>query len=139
MRSQLFVTFALLAVGASAPAAETEYLGLYLNGSKVGYSSFVANPSTLHGHKATKTVSITKIAMEVLGSETKVDISGTTYVDKVGRPIQMTFDQSSGGRTQHVVANFGTSTVKLKVNNSGNVSYMSLQIPKGGHLVDDPM
>src|SRR5665213_268160 len=104
MRSQIFVSFAVVALSSVAHASETEYLGLYMRGVKVGYSSYISSAARFRGVSATKTVSITDISLGLLGTQTEVRITDTTFTDKSGRPIQMKFDQSSRGRTQHVIA-----------------------------------
>ncbi len=139
MRSRLFVSFAAFSLVSVGCAAQTEYLGMYMRGAKIGYSSYDAVPATFHGKKVTKTTSMTKIAVELLGTAVEEKITSVTFVDSNGRPIEMVFDNTSNGRTQHVVADFGKTSAKIKVDNTGTVTAQVLQIPKGADIVDDPM
>ncbi|HLK16234.1 MAG TPA: transglutaminase-like domain-containing protein [Fimbriimonadaceae bacterium] len=139
MRSPLFLFFSTALLAGAASAAQTEYLGLYMQGGKVGYSSYSAGPAKLNGKKVTKTVSTTKLSLKVIGQDTKVSIDGVTFADAHGHPIRMTFDQVSAGRRQYVVADFGPTSAKIRVDNSGTISVKKLPIPKGAEIVDDPM
>jgi hypothetical protein len=139
MRSQIFVSFTFLALAAAGSATETEYLGLYMKGAKVGYSSYISTLSAFHGKKVTKSTSFTDISLSLLGTDVAEKILSVTYVDKSGRPMEMVFDNSSNGRVQHVVADFGKLSALIKVNNTGTTSSQTLQIPKGANIVDDPM
>ncbi|MHB8634943.1 MAG: transglutaminase-like domain-containing protein [Fimbriimonadaceae bacterium] len=126
-------------VSAAASSGQTEYLGVYMNGGKVGYSSYFAGPAILHGKRVTKTVSTTKLSVNLVGTPTEVLIYGSTLADAHGRPLVMTFDQSSAGRHQRVVANFGTTSASVRVDNSGTVTVRKLAIPTDATIVDDPM
>ena len=123
----------------SASAAQTEYLGVYMQGGKVGYSSYSAGPSLFNGKKVTKTVSTTKLSLNLIGTAAEVSIHGVTLADGHGRPLRMTFDQTSAGRHQYVIADFGAASANVRVDNSGTVTFQKLQIPKGANIVDDPM
>lgn len=136
-KSSLLVTFVL--TSGIASAAHTEYLGLYMSGGKVGYSAYTSAPSTLNGKKVTKTVSTTKLSLSLVGTPTQVLIDSTTITDVHGRPIRMTFNQSSSGRTQKVIADFKTTSAVIRIDNSGTVTTRTVAIPKGADIVDDPM
>ena len=134
-----FLAFIGVILSTSASAAQTEYLGVYMQGGKVGYSSYSAGPSVLNGKKVTKTVSTTKLSLNLIGTAVEVSINGVTLADGHGRPLRMTFDQTSRGRHQYVVADFGPTSANVRVDNSGTVTVRKLPIPKGASIVDDPM
>lgn len=137
-------TFPILALcgvawGLSGGAsAETTYLGLYMQGSKIGYSSYASMPERLNGNATTRTDSSTVMDTGLLGTTMKIEMTSTTWTTTKGAPIRMKFTMSSGGRTQKVDAVFGNGKVVATVDNSGHKSSKTLPIP-GGTVVDDPL
>lgn len=133
-----FVATALLAFTAISHASDT-YLGLFLNGQKIGYSSYSSLNTTLNGKATTRSDSRTVMGAGLLGAGVKILIDSSTWTDGTGRPLQMKFVMTSAGRTQKVDATFGAKTVDIAVDNTGTKSKQTLPIPSGHPIVDDPM
>jgi hypothetical protein len=118
--------------------ADSEYLGLYLQGNKIGYSEYSSGPATLHGKALTRSDSKTIMNAGLLGSALTMEMNSTSWLSADGKPTKMTFAMSSAGRTQNIVANFGPKSVEVAIDNSGTKSTKTLQIPNGA-IVDDPI
>lgn len=131
----VFLSQAALAAQPSDPA----YLGLYMNGSKVGYSYFASTKATFRGRPVTKTVSKTSIAIKLAGTNTTIIIDGITYSASDGKPIEMWFRQLSAGREQRVLADFRGSIVGVTVKNGGVTSHRQLTVPPNATIADDPL
>ncbi len=125
-------------VSASLASAESTYLGMYIQGTKIGYASYVDRADKLGGAPATRSDSHTVIDAGLLGTAVKLVTDSTTWTNASGRPLRMKFYIESGGRTQTVDAIFGEKTVAVDVNNNGAKSHSSLKIPAGA-IVDDPI
>lgn len=130
---------ALLFLVSSICIADESYLGLYINGQKVGYSGFVGSEETLNGAKVRKSVSTMLFSTQMLGTDMQMRIDGTTWADLAGKPIRMVFDLDSAGRTQRMEAAFSKSTVKLTMTNGGNVTTKTLDLPPDAPIVDDAL
>lgn len=116
----------------------TDYLGLYMQGTKIGYAEYTSGPSTLDGKALVRSDSKTILNAGLLGSAMSMQMLSTTWLTPAGKPVQMNFTMSSAGRSQKVIARFGASTVKIDVDNSGQKSQKTLAIPNGA-IVDDPI
>ena len=118
---------------------DTTYLGLYLKGDKMGYSSYVSSPAKLDGKNVVCNQSKTVMDAGLLGSEMTVTMDSTSWSTKDGHPIRMIFDTISGGRSNKVDAEFGQHSVILKIVNGGVKSTQSLIVPADAQVVDDPL
>ncbi len=131
---------ALLALCASAVSySQTSYLGLYLQGNKIGYSSYTSSPVTLNGKKVNRSDSKTVMDAQLLGTAMSMQMVSSTWTNAAGTPLRMTFNMSSAGRHQKVDATFGAKQVTVNIDNSGSKSTKTLTIPPGGTIVDDPL
>lgn len=119
--------------------AEPTYLGLYMQGSKIGYSRYDSHPDTLDGKKVSRSDSKTVMSAGLLGQSMSISIDGSTWTNASGRPVKMLFLMTSAGRTQKVVARFNAKTAEIDVFNSGAKSHKSLPIPNDAKIVDDPL
>ncbi|MEZ0325176.1 MAG: transglutaminase domain-containing protein [Fimbriimonas sp.] len=123
---------------AGAAWCETSYLGLYMSGSKIGYSSYTASDAKLNGKSVKRNDSLTKMDIGLLGSSMSIQMKSTTWSTAAGKPVQMAFTMESSGRKQDVSAVFNAKTVTVKVNNSGQKSTRTISMPPGS-VVDDPI
>lgn len=123
-------------LGAAAFGQES-WLGVYLQGQKIGYSSYRVVPDTLDGVTVTRSESLTVFASRMLGSALDMRIVSTSWIDAKGRPIKMRFVTTSSGRTQTVDARFRAESIAVAIDNSGNRSTKSIPIPSGAEIVDD--
>ncbi len=130
----------LVALAAFSPAqAEQTYLGMYMNGSKIGYSSYASHPDMLSGVRVNRSDSRTVMGAGLLGQAMSLTIDGSTWTNATSKPLKMLFVMTSAGRTQKVVAIFGPKTAEVDVVNAGQKTHKSLLIPKDGTIVDDPL
>ncbi len=133
------ILFALGAVVlASSAWSQTSYLGLYMSGTKIGYSSYTASDSQLNGKAVKRNDSKTVMGVGLLGSAMSIQMDSTTWSTAAGKPLQMAFTMESAGRTQKVSAVFNATTVTVKMNNSGQQSTRTLKMPNGA-VIDDPI
>lgn len=131
---------ALLTVaGCAAAHAEEQYLGLYMGGSRIGYSVYSSRPETLNSATVTRSDSKTVMNAGLLGAAMSVTIQGTTWTDAKGKPLKLTFTMTSGGRTQQVDAVFKEKTAEIDIQNGGQKTHKSVPIPAGATIVDDPL
>lgn len=135
LRSVAALSGLALALSASA---ET-YLGLYLQGAKLGYSSYRQIPDVVDGKPGNRSESKTIMNVGLLGSALAVEIESTTWTDSAGKPRRMVYRQSSAGRTQTVQALFRNGKIECEVDNAGQKSRKSLPIPAGETVTDDPL
>ncbi len=134
---RIFVTIAIAL--ASFGMAQETYLGLYLQGSKLGFSSYKQTDDTLDGKAVKRNDSRTVINAGLLGTAMQMEIQSVSWSDANGHPIKMRFVTTSAGRTQTLDAKFQGSQILLDIVNNGAISKKTLQIPAGGIIVDDPL
>ncbi|AIE86740.1 transglutaminase-like domain-containing protein [Fimbriimonas ginsengisoli] len=134
-------TIPLLVLFAAAPAAraETTYLGLFLQGNKIGYSSFSSAPTHFGGKVAVRNDGTTLMDAGLLGTAMRIEMTSSSWTTPGGSPLKMNFKMTSGGRSQTVQALFRNGRVEATIDNSGQKSRKSLAMPKGAQVVDDPM
>lgn len=128
---------ALFALALLMPPAEESYLGLYLQGQKIGYVASKIGPGKLDGLSVSRSDSKTVMDMGLLGTPLRMVIDSSTWSIK-GRPVRMTFRQESAGRVQTMDARFVGTKVRIALDNSGAKSQRVLPLPKGP-IVDDPI
>src|SRR5688500_14892159 len=132
--------FLLLLVLSSALAfSEEQYLGLYLQGSKVGYASFEEKTDTLNGRSVKRSDSVNVIDASMLGTTMSMRISSTSWYDMANKPIRMKFLIESGGRSQLTDAVFSASSIKITSDNGGQKYTKTLTIPKDAPVLADTM
>jgi hypothetical protein len=133
----LFI-LALLCLTALGLADET-YMGLYLQGNKIGYSSYIERPEILNGRELKRSDSKMVMTAGLMGAEMRIQVDTTTWADAAGAPVKMLFVMESAGRTQRVSAAYGPTEVLVDVENSGTKSQKRLALPKDGSIMDDPL
>jgi hypothetical protein len=136
MKKLIFVALFCLAALAGA---EESYLGLYLQGSKLGYGSFSTGNEKVNGQTLKRSDSRTVMNAALLGTEMTIRIDSVSWFDATGKPVRMIYSTTSAGRTQKVEAKFKGQRVSVSIDNSGTKSQRSLTIPNGGSVVDDPI
>ena len=134
-RALLLVLLALT----SLSLAEETYLGLYLQGSKLGYSHYRQSTDILDGKSVTRNDSSTVINAGLLGSAMQMEIQSVSWTDANSRPLKMKFVSKSSGRTQILDAVFHGDKIELDILNNGVATKKTLVVPKDGQIVDDPL
>lgn len=135
---RIVVTAALLAFGVFAQAEES-YLGLYMQGTKIGYTSYTSAPAILNGANVVRSESLMVMDAAMLGSDLKLNFDTITVAKPDGTPITMKFVMTSGGRTQVIEAKFEGKKANLLINNTGTVTRQTLAIPQDAPVIDDAM
>lgn len=115
--------------------AETEYLGIFLNGAKIGYSSSTSLSDKKFGGDL-RTDSYNLINLGLLGQNMTIEMAAQTWSAK-GKPVRMVMSTESAGRIQKVVAVFKAGKINVDVDNSGSKSTKTLILPKDAPVVDD--
>jgi hypothetical protein len=123
----------------SVASAETQYLGLYLQGNKLGYSAYTSGDGDLNGRKLKRSDTKTVMDTGLLGTAVTIEMSSTTWSTAEGRPVRMSFLMTSGGRDQKVEANFGEKEIQVQIENNGQKSVKTLPIPGDASVIDDPL
>ncbi len=135
MRTLLTLFIAAIAgLGRAAPT----YLGLYIQGHKIGYASYASMSANFKGRQVERSDTHTVMDTGLLGTPMHIEIDSHTFTGDRNEPLQMTFKMESQGRSQSVIADFGAKNVSVQVDNSGVRTTRVLARP-GGAVVDDPM
>jgi hypothetical protein len=120
-------------------SADESYLGLFIQGQRIGYLSSSEEPTLLNGKQAKLTRSRTVMDAGLLGAALVTIIDQTNWIGLNGRPILVKFSMSSSGRSQKVEANFNLNDVRIAIDNNGARTTKVLPIPKDLPIVDDAL
>lgn len=115
------------------------WLGMYINGQKMGYMHMTTERTTFEGRDCYKITSLIRTKIVLLGANVQQDISTVVYASDQFVPYFETFDMTSGGRNTSIEARFGEKEIKCTVKSEGQQSEMVVPIPEGTTLVGDPM
>ncbi|MEQ1934313.1 MAG: transglutaminase-like domain-containing protein [Fimbriimonadaceae bacterium] len=126
--------FVLVAVS-SLGLASTEYLGIFMNSQKIGYSSSLTVPDVSYGAEV-RADSYSVMNMALLGTDMKIEIWTKSWSSNQ-KPKRIESKMSSAGRTQIVIADFKGNVIELQIDNAGSPSKKTLALPKDGDIVDD--
>ncbi|MBX7131684.1 MAG: transglutaminase-like domain-containing protein [Fimbriimonadaceae bacterium] len=127
----------LLVFTATLARAEESWMGIYLQGNKLGYASYRTSPEGLDGKPGSRTDSTTVLSSKMLGAALAMKITSTTWLDPKGAPIRMKFLTESSDRSQTLLADFSVNQIKVQIDNNGAKSSKTLPIPAGAKIVDD--
>jgi hypothetical protein len=138
MRKLLLLAF--LAGGSTLAIADESWMGLFINGNKIGYVYSSEIDTTLNKAPAKESLSSTVINAGLLGDAMKVKIDSSTWSDPKGKPILMKFTVNSEGRTEKVDALFTSSDIHVTVQSTaGAKTQKVLRLPSDGAVVDDAL
>ncbi|MCW5936459.1 MAG: lasso peptide biosynthesis protein [Fimbriimonadaceae bacterium] len=132
--SRIWSAIVLVAFAALSWAGE-EWLGVYLNNKKIGYASHISRPEG--SGKVTESTEV--IDGRLLGAQLAMTVVTKTWQDGSGRITRMQSKTESGGRVQHVDAEFGEKEIVATTSNGETTSKKTIPIPSGARLVEDPM
>lgn len=124
----LFITLHCLA------SAQDQWMGMFIGGKKVGYSSYASK-----GSPDSFSESVTFLDGKMLGFGMSIRITSRVWSDKADRPSKMEFDLDSGGKSQHVIATFDSNTVTAVSKMDGRETKKSIPIPEGAVISDDAL
>lgn len=133
--------YAILLTGLLLPfsswAREESWLGIYIQGQKIGHMSVVSTPQGLDGKPGSRTDSTTVIGSKMLGTALSMRVTSTSWLDGSGRPVRMKFVTESSNRSQTVLADFGPKEIAVQIDNTGTKSTKTIAIPDGAEIVED--
>lgn len=136
LRYLFWLTVLVLSCGTSlAQERGTEFLGMFVQGQRVGYVS----STSIDLPEGRKTVSGTYLNAKILGFDTKLIITSEAISSKSGRLMAQKFLVESGGRTQTVSAKFGEKEIEVVREADGKTENRTLKIPDGALIVDDSL
>ncbi len=120
---------------ASESFAQAEYLGVFMNSQKIGYSSSESIPDAAYGGD-TRADSYSVMKMALLGTDMKIEIWTRSWSAKQ-KPRRIESKMASAGRVQSVIADFKADVIEVQIDNAGSKSKKTLTLPKDGEVVDD--
>lgn len=122
---------------AGAQTSDASYLGMFLQGQRIGYVETSVVTGSV-GHNAVKrTNSRTLLDAGLLGAAMRTEIIASTFTDANDKPVRMEFTIASAGRTQRVDVAFLPSTLEVLVDNNGVSTKSSIPRPADAPIVDD--
>ncbi len=130
------VLLALLLASVAA-TAQTAYLGMFLQGQRIGYSSTRTETGSYPWGASKKVISKTLLDAGLLGAAMRTEIDSVTFTDANDRTLRMEFAIESAGRTQTSTAVFSASSIELSIDNNGAKTQKSLTRPTDAPVVDD--
>jgi hypothetical protein len=119
--------------------AQETYIGLFMQGNKIGYQSYLQSDDVLDGKPVKRGESRNIIDAALLGSAMQMEIFSTSWIDAAGKPLKMRFVTTSAGRTQTLEAVFKGRQIMVDVDNGGSKTKKTLDVPQDGEVVDDPL
>ena len=136
MGVSLSASLAVLAIGQSvaAPLPAEMWLGIYLQGQKVGFSRY---RSEAQPDGSTARLSQTVIQSKMLGDSLTLKADSYTISTPQGL-ISTRFEMESAGRTMVVTASFNSREVRAGMTTNGTTQRKTIPIPAGKVLTDDP-
>jgi hypothetical protein len=138
MHRRFVFAFCAFALASSTWASES-WLGIYIQGSKVGYSGSVQKEEKFDGKPATKVWSINVFSTDMIGSAMDIRMETTSWVDAAGNLLRMDFKNVSQGRASTFVAIFKGKEIFIETVNTGSRGKKTLSIPEGQRVIDDPI
>lgn len=134
MRALVCVPFLLFS---SLAFAEEAYLGMYLQGQKIGFSSYIGSTDTFQGKPARKSETRMLMSAAMLGSPIQMKVDSVSWTTEKGQPLRMEFTIESAGRTQRITAVFSSTSANIAIDNNGVKKNQVLPLPKDAPIVDD--
>lgn len=133
------VSAMVLAQGSSAAGKipGEAWMGIYLGGSKIGFSSYRIDKSEFEGKPGFRIDTSSFVRVRMLGEELTQDVKGTVYTDQEFTPVYQTLNMSSGGRTTRVTARFGKDRIAVVVESEGTKTPKTIFIPSETRLLAD--
>lgn len=117
--------------------AATEWMGIYLQGQKIGYSVAETIPAQLNGKEVSLTRSRMEIGTQMLGASMKIQVDTSTWADAKGAPLKSDFRMESSGRTMSVNALFFADRIESSMVTGDGETAKTIPIPKGKSVVLD--
>lgn len=117
---------------------QAEWLGIYLQGQKVGFSYSESKVVEYEGRSVDYTESKMNLGLDMLGSAMKITANSATWMEK-GLPLKMIYRTESAGRVMAVTALFGKSEIVASMVTESGETEKRIAIPAGRQIFMDPM
>lgn len=117
--------------------AATEWMGIYLQGQKIGYSYAETNPTQLNGKEVSLTRSRMEIGTQMLGASMRILVDTSTWSDSKGAPIKSEFRMESSGRTMSVNALYFADRIESSMVTGEGETSKTIPVPNGKSIVLD--
>ncbi|MCH7945221.1 MAG: hypothetical protein IIC73_04295, partial [Armatimonadetes bacterium] len=134
---RILAALVLLAVASAGFPAE-EWLGIYMQGAKIGYSSSAEAEGGWDGTAGRHSTSLSVIDSRLLGTRLRMQIEGRSWFDDEGRPQRLEYKIESGGRVSEVVVVFKQGKAHVTSTMAGKTSTKTLTMPKTKRFLTDP-
>lgn len=135
LRLGVLMTLVVLAAGAFA---QVEWLGIYLQGQKIGYNYSKTSEVKLDGKAVSLTESKMEIGTQMLGSEMRILVNSSAWVEK-GKLVRSYYKMASGGRTLEVNAVYTDKQVIASMLTESGEEQRVLDVPAGQQILTDPI
>jgi hypothetical protein len=124
--------------GADAPAKPSEsWVGIYLSGKKMGYTSVRTEPAEFRGAPGLKITSNSTTNLELFGKAVKQETSTVTYADKKRKPIYQEYRIHSNGSVMTMKADYKPDRIVVAMTSGGSTSNKEVPIPAGVEILAD--
>lgn len=127
----------MLAVPLTSAIAHEVWMGVYMQGVKIGYSNYKVSEGGSLASAASSSSSLSVIDTSMLGAGLRMEIATSAEYDEDGKPLILNFVTESAGRTNTVVARFGETTIEVEASFDGRTSTKTLDIPTDAPITDD--
>ena len=129
----------MLTLGAMFQAsAETSWVGIYLQGNKVGYASTTATETQFEGKKASRSEMRMVVQTQMLSQQMKITVRSVTIATPEGSPIYTEYFTESSGRSLGVNARFYADRIEAVLITAAGEQPQVIKIPEGVRLAVDP-
>lgn len=132
---KLLLPAVFLAV-ASVTQAQTHYLGVYTNGIKTGYSSYIEQKVELEGKPVLLTHSRWVNSISYGGAVQKSTVDTASWSTLDNRPIRDYTKLEEGGDVTTINVVYGEKTAEVDIQEKGKKRHKSVPIPDGSFCAD---
>lgn len=141
---RIIPTLSLLLALLQPAWAQESWLGIYLQGNKIGWASSVETDERVDGVTLRRVDTESSMTVRLLAGGMQIHSEASSWYDARGNVVRSTMGLSSGGRTTRLEASFGDDRVKVQYTTgadgeSPQRGTRTLTIPKGARVVDDPV
>lgn len=122
--------------GASKEPKES-WVGMYMNGKKMGWTSIRTEPAEYKSKTVTRITSTSISRLELFGQNVSQDTKTLTYTGSSSQPIYQEYRINSNGSTMELKADYQPGKIVCMVTSGSSVSQKVVPVPSGIKLVAD--
>jgi hypothetical protein len=134
--SVLLLTASLAASRAEETPKES-WIGIYMNGRKMGYSKIHTAPGEYQGKPGLKITSTSVTRLEMLGNKISQDTDTLTYTDTNHKPLHQEYRIVSNGSVMSLKADYLPGKIVVTMNSGGSASTKEVVVPPDANLIAD--